>query len=142
MLSCARREEGEIARTGCGRPRRCSTAVVRILSEAFEIVGEVSTGAALVEAARALGPDVIVSDFAMPQLNGLEAMKLLGDAGHPVPFVLMTAGDKHVQAWIDAGAFGVVDKCDADLDLLPAVRAAAGRRTHVSRSIRRSEDSA
>ena len=113
-------------------------AIVRILSEAFEIVGEVSTGAALVEAARALHPDVIVSDFVMPQLNGLEAMKVLGDTGHAVPFVLMTAGVKDAQVWIDSGVFGVVDKCDADLDLLPAVRAAARHRTHVSRSIRRS----
>ena len=113
-------------------------AIVRILSEAFEIVGEVSTGAALVEAARALHPDVIVSDFAMPQLNGLEAMKVLGDTGHAVPFVLMTAGVKDAQVWIDSGVFGVVSKFDADLDLLPAVRAAARHRTHVSRSIRRS----
>ena len=112
--------------------------MVGILSEAFEIVGEVSTGAALVDAARVLHPDVIVSDLDMPQLTGLEAMKVLGDTGHTVPFVLMTAGVKDAQAWIDSGVFGVVDKFDADLDLLPAVRAAAGHRTHVSRSITRS----
>jgi CheY-like chemotaxis protein len=78
-------------------------AIVRVLREAFEIVGEVSTGAAVVEAARALRPDVIVSDFAMPQLNGLEAMKVLRDTGHTVPFVLMTSGVKDAQAWIDSG---------------------------------------
>jgi DNA-binding NarL/FixJ family response regulator len=113
-------------------------AIVRVLSEAFEIVGEVSTGAAVVEAVRALHPDVIVSDLAMPQLNGLEAMKVLRDTGHTVPFVLMTAGVKDAQAWIDSGVFGVVDKSDAHTDLLPAVRAAAIRRTYLSRSVKRS----
>ena len=38
--------------------------------------------------------------------DGLEAMKVLRDAGHTVPFVLMTAGVKDAQAWIDAGVFG------------------------------------
>ena len=113
-------------------------AIVKVLSEAFEIVGEVSTGAAVVEAVRALNPDVVVSDFGMPELNGLEAMKVLRDTGHTVPFVLMTAGVRDAQAWIDSGVFGVVAKSDAPLDLVPAVRAGAARRTHLSRSVTRS----
>ena len=62
-------------------------AVVRQLRDTFEIVDVVSTGRQLVDAALALNPDVIVSDFSMPSLNGAEALKALRDAGHAFPFV-------------------------------------------------------
>ena len=46
-------------------------AMVRLLGETFEIVGQVSTGRHLVNAALELRPDVIVSDFSMPLMNGV-----------------------------------------------------------------------
>ena len=41
----------------------------------IEIVGEAGTGRQAAEQARALKPDVVVMDVAMPQLNGLEATR-------------------------------------------------------------------
>ena len=55
-------------------------AVVRQLRDTFEIVDVVSTGRQLVDAALALNPDVIVSDFSIRPLNGAEALKALRDA--------------------------------------------------------------
>ena len=52
-------------------------AVGRLLEERFEIVGAVSTGRELVDAALAQRPDVIVSDLDMPSIDGLAAMKVL-----------------------------------------------------------------
>ena len=83
-------------------------------------------------AAQTLCPDVIVSDLTMPLLNGLQAMKRLHDAGHPVPFVLVTADARDARGWLAMGVSGVVDKCDMELDLLPAVRAAGSGRSHLS----------
>ena len=60
-------------------------AVGRLLEERFEIVGAVSTGRELVDAALAQRPDVIVSDLDMPSIDGLAAMKVLRDAGHTTP---------------------------------------------------------
>ena len=57
----------------------------------FEIVGVVSTGRELVNAAMALEPDVIVSDLRMPLLAGTEALAMLRSAGHTIAFVLQTA---------------------------------------------------
>jgi two-component system, NarL family, nitrate/nitrite response regulator NarL len=109
-------------------------AVLRLLQDAFEIVGVVSSGHELVEAAQALTPDVIVSDLSMPSLSGAEALKLLHDAGQMTPFVIMTATDWNPRKWIAMGALGVVHKFDLHLDLAAAVRSAASGEPYVSRS--------
>jgi DNA-binding NarL/FixJ family response regulator len=116
-------------------------AVVRLLRDAFEIVGVVSSGRELVDAALALNPDVIVSDVSMPPLSGPEALKALRQAGHTVPFVLMTATVRNARSalnWIDLGALCIVDKADLHLDLVAAVRSAAAGEIYVSRSVTRS----
>ena len=41
----------------------------------FEVVGVASDGRALVQAAAQLQPDVIITDVAMPLLNGIEAAR-------------------------------------------------------------------
>jgi len=109
-------------------------AVGRLLKEEFELVGTVSNGRELVDAALAHRPDVIVSDLDMPSLDGLAAMKTLRDAGHRTPFVLLTAIDGDVRNWIHMGATGVVLKSDL-LDLVEAVQSAAVRRVYLSRTL-------
>lgn len=109
-------------------------AVVRLLQDAFEIVAEVSTGEQLVEAAQALGPDIIVTDLAMPSLSGAEALKQLRDAGHMTPFVMITATDWTPRKWIAMGALAVVHKFDLHLDLVHAVLSAAAGKIYISRS--------
>jgi CheY-like chemotaxis protein len=113
-------------------------AVVRLLRDVFEIVGVVSSGLELVEAARGLYLDVIVSDLAMPSLSGAEAMKLLHDAGQRIPFVLITATDWNYRKWIDMGALAVVHKADLHLELETAVRSASVGEVYVSQTARKS----
>jgi len=109
-------------------------AVGRLLEDEFELVGAVSTGRELVDAALAHRPDVIVSDLDMPSLDGLAAMKVLRDAGHTIPFVLLTAMEGDVRDWIDMGVIGVVLKSDL-LDLVAAVQSAAAGRIYLSRTL-------
>ncbi|MGH9463490.1 MAG: response regulator transcription factor [Vicinamibacteria bacterium] len=47
--------------------------VQHVLAPRFEIVGLVADGESLLDAARRLQPDVIVTDISMPLLSGLEA---------------------------------------------------------------------
>ena len=49
----------------------------RMLEPAFEVVGAVADGAALVEQALRLEPDLVVADVSMPRMNGLEAARRL-----------------------------------------------------------------
>jgi two-component system, NarL family, response regulator DesR len=109
-------------------------AVGRLLQDRFELVGAVSTGRELVDAALAHRPDVIVSDLDMPSLDGLAALKVLRDAGHTTPFVLLTGMDGDVRDWIDMGVIGVVLKSDL-LDLVVAVESAAAGRIYLSRTL-------
>jgi len=109
-------------------------AVGRLLEERFEIVGAVSTGRELVDAALAQRPDVIVSDLDMPSIDGLAAMKVLRDAGHTTPFVLLTGMEGDVHRWIDVGVIGVVLKADVS-ELAAAIQAAAAGRVYLSRTV-------
>jgi CheY-like chemotaxis protein len=111
-------------------------AIVRLLQDTFEIVGVVSSGCELVEAAHLLQPDVILSDLAMPSLTGAGALRILRDAGSAIPFVLMTATVRNPAKLLELGALCVVDKCDLHLDLVPAVLSAAAGETYISRRAR------
>ncbi len=44
-----------------------------VVEREFEVVGTVGDGKALIAAAETLAPDVIVTDIAMPGLNGITA---------------------------------------------------------------------
>jgi DNA-binding NarL/FixJ family response regulator len=64
---------------------------VRVLLEGdYEIVGTVENGQKLVEAVRALKPDLIVSDISMPVMTGFEAAAKLRELGCAVKIVFLT----------------------------------------------------
>jgi CheY-like chemotaxis protein len=67
--------------------RQC---VVGLLSDNFVVIGAVSDGFELTEAAARLKPDVIVSDVRMPRLSGPDAMNNLRAAGINIPFVFIS----------------------------------------------------
>jgi CheY-like chemotaxis protein len=110
-----------------------STAV-KFLQSSFEIVGAVATGWELVEMARRLDADVIVSDLCMPGLTGAGAFQMLRALGHSAAFVLMSASVRSWKTWIDMGMRAVVDKRDLHVDLVPAVHAAVTGEIYISRS--------
>jgi PAS domain S-box-containing protein/putative nucleotidyltransferase with HDIG domain len=66
----------------------------------------VETLAALREALETQTWDIILSDFSLPQLNGLDALKLLNQSGLDVPFILIsgTVGEDIAVAAMKSGA--------------------------------------
>ena len=109
--------------------------IVRLLSPKFEIVGSVSNGKQLVDAATAVRPDVIVSDISMPLLTGPRAMRELKTMGLDIPFVLLAANSVDMEKQLREGATVFVDKIDMGYDLVCAVRAASSRQIYFSRSV-------
>jgi DNA-binding NarL/FixJ family response regulator len=64
--------------------------IVGILCGAYHVIGAVSDGEDLVQSAACLRPDVIVSDIAMPWVNGPAARKKLRAQGLAIPFVFVS----------------------------------------------------
>jgi DNA-binding NarL/FixJ family response regulator len=97
-----------------------------ILESDFDVVATVGDGAALLAAADALRPDVIVTDISMPGMDGLEATARIVDRTPGARVVIVTIQDEPAiqRRGIAAGALGYVVKFTADLDLVPAVHAA------------------
>lgn len=54
-------------------------------------VEHVTTGAEGLTAARERGPDLIVLDLGLPDIDGLEVLRLLRQAGDEVPVIVLTA---------------------------------------------------
>ena len=95
-----------------------------ILANDYEIVGAVSDGRSLMEAALRLIPDLIVLDISMPSLNGLEAARKIKAALPEVKLVFFTmhSEQSYVQAAFEAGAAGYVLKSAERDELLRAVQ--------------------
>ena len=93
----------------------------------MEIVGEASNGREALDSAAKLSPDVVVMDVAMPELNGIEATRRMGEAA-PRTRVLALSMHKdsvYVREILRAGARGYLLKDAVDEDLIAAVRAVA-----------------
>ena len=95
----------------------------------LEVVGEAADGRAAVGFARELRPDVCLFDVRMPELDGIEATRLLAgpDVEDPMAIVVITTFDldEYVHGALKAGARGFLLK-DAGPELLvQAIKSAA-----------------
>ena len=93
----------------------------------FQIVGELDSGAGVVEAVAELQPDVVVMDVRMPGVDGVAATRLLRAVdGAPPVLVLTTFEDEEILAGaLRAGAAGFLLKGVPAEDLQRAVRGVA-----------------
>lgn len=93
----------------------------------FEVCGEAATGREAVEKARELKPHVVVLDFSMPELNGLEATRQIRKALPGTEVLILTMHDSETLARevLAAGARGFLLKTHAKGQLVAAVNALA-----------------
>ncbi|WP_415852469.1 response regulator transcription factor [Streptomyces albus] len=103
------------------------------------VVAEAADGAAAVEQARALRPDVCLLDIRMPVLDGLEATRLLAgpEVGDPLKVLIATTFDldEYVYRALRNGACGFLLKDGAPALLTEAVRAAAAGNAMISPAV-------
>jgi DNA-binding NarL/FixJ family response regulator len=95
----------------------------------IDVVGEVSTGEAALEAVQQRAPDVVIMDFDVPGLSGLEAVRRIGEQA-PETGLLILSDVAQEAAVTDAirargGAYLLKDRPVGEI--LAAVRAAAAR---------------
>jgi DNA-binding NarL/FixJ family response regulator len=91
------------------------------------VVAEASDGAAAVQRAIDLKPDVVVMDISMPGMNGLIATRALKKAQPHAAIVTLTrhGDDAYLQELLRAGVSAYVLKQSAPTELLQTIRAAA-----------------
>ena len=92
------------------------TALCDLLEDGLgEVVGMVTDGHELVEAAQRLKPDVIISDISMPRLNGLVATRALQTSVPQSKVIILTVHREPVYVTLafKAGARGYILKRSA-----------------------------
>ena len=105
-----------------------------ILEPEFDVIATVGDGHALVAAAATLTPDVIVTDIAMPGLDGIAAAGEILRM-HPttrIVFVTVHNDAALLQKGLATGALGYVLKLTAGEELVPAIHAVLQGQQHVS----------
>jgi DNA-binding NarL/FixJ family response regulator len=91
----------------------------------FEVIGEAENGRVGLEAAKSLGPDIVLVDLVMPEMDGQE-MALVLRKSHPGIKIMMLTGtevDDRVYDLVSAGIEGYVLKNIEPGELLRAIRA-------------------
>ena len=107
--------------------------------EDLEVVGEASDGAAALELAGRVRPDVVLMDVRMPGMDGLTATARLTAGGDSPRVLVLTTfhQDAYVFAALRAGASGFLLK-DADpADLVAAIRVVASGEAMLSPAVTR-----
>src|SRR5580704_5457022 len=98
-------------------------ALKSLLVPTYDVVGTVSDGMALLEAAGTLKPDLIVIDIGMPQLNGLDATRQIKRILPRVKIIILTMNEDTdlVGEAFRAGASGYLLKHSASGELMQAI---------------------
>ncbi|MCO1575687.1 response regulator transcription factor [Crossiella sp. SN42] len=104
------------------------------------VVGEAADGVAAVELARREKPDVVLMDVRMPEMDGIEATRVLCSGAEPGPRVLILTTfdlDSYVYAALRAGASGFLLKDTPPAELLQAIMVVAEGQALLSPSVTR-----
>ena len=109
-------------------------ALIQMVRQDLDIVGVVRDGLAMVEMAKQCRPDVVVTDISMPQLNGIDAARLLRKEGNSARllFLSMHSDLPLVEEAFRAGASGYLLKtCSAD-EVVRAIQSVARGTTYIT----------
>ena len=94
----------------------------------YLVVGEVGDGQSAVNVARELKPDVVIMDIKMPDLDGIEAAKILTQE-RVAPVLLLTAYSQRdlIDRAKEAGVVGYLVKPFREQEIVPAIEIALER---------------
>jgi DNA-binding NarL/FixJ family response regulator len=108
---------------------------LRLLLEraGITVVGEAENGVELIDLARSLRPQAVITDMSMPLMNGIEAAAAIRrELGIPGILVTMHSEPQYVVRAMSAGLVGYVLKSQAGACLVEAVREVARGNVYLS----------
>jgi DNA-binding NarL/FixJ family response regulator len=93
--------------------------------QSFHLVASTTSGAGALEIVRRHRPDILVLDLSMPDLSGIEVMRVMHEEEIPTRVILLTAAidDVEVVEAMQLGVWGIVLKEAASVQLVRAVEA-------------------
>jgi NarL family two-component system response regulator LiaR len=96
--------------------------------EGIEVIGEAATGAEAVERVQQLGPDVVLMDVRMPDLDGLAATEIVKESSPETSVIVITSYESkdYLRRAIQAGAAGYLLKGMSRESLIDAIRLVRG----------------
>jgi response regulator NasT len=99
-----------------------------LTNQGYLVVGEVGDGRSAVNLARELRPDIVIMDIKMPDMDGIEAAKVMTEE-RLAPVLLLSAYSQQelVQRARQAGVAGYLVKPFRESDLPPAIEVALAR---------------
>jgi DNA-binding NarL/FixJ family response regulator len=105
----------------------------------IEVVGEAADGREAIEQARRLHPDVLLMDIRMPELDGVEATRILSSEDEAIKILILTTFDidEYVVEALEAGASGFLLKDIRADELIQAIRVVADGETLLAPSVTR-----
>jgi two-component system response regulator DegU len=94
------------------------------LQDDFNIIGEASNGREAVEALKKLKPQIVLMDLNMPELDGIEATKLIKESNPEIAIIMLTVSDTEISLseTLKAGATGYLLKDSTPDKLYNAIR--------------------
>ena len=100
--------------------------------EDINVIGVANDGEELLEKARLLKPDIVITDISMPKMNGLKATHLLSQELPDINVLILTMHDnkEYILNAIDSGAKGYILKDKSAAEMIAAVRAIHQGDTH------------
>ncbi len=118
---------------------RAGLAAVLSTDPTIAVVGEAATGREAVERAQRLGPDVVLMDVRMPDLDGIAATRELASTAPAVRVLILTTfgQDDYIFGGLRAGASGFLLKRTRPEELIAAVHTIAAGDSLLSPSVTR-----
>lgn len=103
----------------------------------IEVIGEAADGNEMVEQAESLHPDVVLADISMPNLNGIEATKVIHQRNPEMPVVMVTVhtSSSYVVRALRSGARGYVVKNDDFQHVVQAIKAVSEGQRYLSSQV-------
>lgn len=103
----------------------------------MQVIGEARDGSAAIDLVVRLSPDVVLMDYTMPRMNGIQATERITafGCGSRILMVSMTHDEFLVKDALAKGAIGYLSKMDTFTELAHAIRATHAGEKYLSKTI-------